>query len=106
MALNDAAKDEANIARKIIKLALERGLTISVNDGEEWTVKETTMAKAVEHALCTTDQDTIRLHEADGSIGSIYLVWGNGEDLISDCTDSFAMGEFMEAYETKRRSNY
>lgn len=106
-----ATAGERNVARRLIRAALNAGYTVSVHDGEEWTVRRSTNAKAIKDALCTTDEDTLRLHAADPSktigwhdAGSFHLIWGNADDgseLIADYTDNgiceelwtLAMGE-------------
>ena len=95
-ALQYATYHEARIARKIVKDALANGWTVSVNDGEEWTVKNSTDSRTILDAMCSTDSDVLRLRDAAGeAIGNIWLVWGNDEDVISDHSDSEAMAEFM-----------
>jgi hypothetical protein len=102
---------ERNVVRRLVRAALNAGYTISVNDGEEWTVKRSTNAKTIKDALATTGEDTLRLHAADPSktigwhnAGSFSLIWGNADDgseLIADYTDNgiceelwtLAMGE-------------
>lgn len=94
---------ERNVARRLIRAALNAGYTISVNDGEEWTVKRSTSSKAIKDALATTGEDTLRLHAADPSktvgwhnAGSFDLIWGNAEDgseLIADYTDNGVCNE-------------
>jgi hypothetical protein len=89
-------RGERKVATKLVRAALAAGYTISVNDGEDWTVKRATRAYDVLDALATTGEDTLRLHAADPSktigwhnAGSFYLVWGNADDgseLISDFT--------------------
>jgi hypothetical protein len=85
---------EARVARKLVKAALDAGYTVSVYDGEEWTVKRARRMKTVMDALATTGEDTLRIRDADGNpCGSFYLVWGNADDgseLISDHTDNDA----------------
>ena len=91
-----ATAGERKVARRLIKAALAAGYSISVNDGEEWTVKRSTKLKTITDALCTTGEDTLQLYAADPSktvgwhgAGAFYLVWGNeesGECLISDFT--------------------
>ena len=91
-----ATAGERKVARRLIKAALAAGYNISVNDGEEWTVKRSTKLKTIEDALCTTGEDTIRICADNPSktigfhgAGYFYLVWGNeesGECLISDFT--------------------
>lgn len=95
-ALQYATYHEARIARKIVKDALANGWTISINDGEEWTVKNSTDSRTILDAMCSTDSDVLRLRDAAGeAIGNIWLVWGNDEDVISDHSDSEAMADFM-----------
>ena len=89
---------ERAVTRKLIKAALAAGYTISVNDGEEWTVKRGSKLKTVTDALATTGEDTLRLHAADPSktvgwhnAGSFDLIWGNADDgseLLADYTDN------------------
>ena len=98
-----ATAGERNVARRLIRAALNAGYTISVNDGEEWTVKRSTSARIIKDALCTTGEDTLRLHAADPSktvgwhnAGSFSLIWGNADDgseLIADYTDNGVCNE-------------
>lgn len=79
---------ELPIARRIIKNGLKAGYTISVYDGEVWTVKKSTNAREIHAALASTDSDTVRFRTADGvPVGSVLFIWGNGEEVVSDCTD-------------------
>lgn len=82
--------DEAKIIRPIVQRGLDDGCTVSVFDGEEWTVKKSTDRDRIMAALGTTDEDTIRFRDAGGDIvGSVYLVYGNAPDeVVSDCTDN------------------
>ena len=97
MSLTQYAKpSEARIARKIVADALEKGWTISVWDGEEWTVKRSSDSDRIIGALCSTDSDALRFRDGDTIIGSVSLVWGNDEDVISDHTDCPELNEFME----------
>lgn len=87
-----ATTGEARVARKLVKAMLDAGYTVSVNDGEEWTVKRAWRLKTVLDALASTDADTLRIRNAAGeSCGTFYLVWGNdpsGEELIADHSDN------------------
>lgn len=92
-----AKPGEATVARRLIREALRLGYHVSVNDGEETTVKRSTDADEIANALCSTGEDTLIFHLLEGkSEGAIYLVWGNdpsGEELIADHTDNRAMNE-------------
>jgi len=91
---DDTTAGERRVASRLVRAALDAGYSISVNDGEEWTVKRALKAKPVLEALATTGEDTLRIRDADGdSCGTFYLVWGNDEDgseLIADHTDNDA----------------
>jgi hypothetical protein len=91
-----ATAGERKVARRLIKAAIAAGYSISVNDGEDWTVRRSVKLKAIEDALCTTGEDTLLLCAANPSktvgwhgVGSFYLVFGNakdGSELLSDFT--------------------
>ena len=86
-----ATAGEAMIARRLIRICLADGYTISVNDGEEWTVRRSNDFNTIIGALCTTGQDFVRAFNPKDqtSPGTFDLVWGNdptGAELISDHT--------------------
>lgn len=86
MSLNKyATPAERTIVNRLIRAALAHGLTVSVHDGEEWTLKRSRDAKAIREALATTGADNVTLRNSDGAaVGTVLLIWGNGEDVISD----------------------
>lgn len=94
-----ASPIERRIAKAIVKDALAKGWSISVNDGGEWTVKRSTDAKTVLSALASTDSDTLMFREVGTGwiVGKIVLIWGNEEDLLSDHTDHEDFNAFIEA---------
>ena len=94
--LQYATATEARIARKIVKDALANGWSISVYDGEEWTLMRSAKQIEILEAMCSTDMDTLRFHDGYEAIGSVLLIWGNDEDIVSDYTDSDVMSNFME----------
>lgn len=77
---------EREIICAIAQAAIDRGLYVSVYNGENFEVKRTQSVKAVFDALSTTDEDYIHIHEAGGKpVGSFYCIYGNsGWDVISD----------------------
>lgn len=91
-------RTEGKIARKIVSTFLAKGLLVSVNDGEEWTVKRSASKDEIVGALFSTDEDILRAYRPDGSsIGMVYLVYGNdGYDVVNDYTTSPAMEEIMD----------
>jgi hypothetical protein len=79
---------EAKIAGRLVRQAIKLGYSLSVYDGEEWTVKKSRDYAAITAALGTTDCDVLRIRQDTGNaLGSITLIWGNDEDVISDCSD-------------------
>jgi hypothetical protein len=85
-------RGERKVATKLVRAALAAGYSISVHDGEEWTVSRATRAYDVLDALATTGEDTLQLYDADQhGAGCFYLIWGNaadGSELIADHTDN------------------
>lgn len=89
-----ATKGEAVKARRLVRLALAKGYAISVYDGEEWTVKQSTERMAVLQALATTECDTLRFRKDGEKLGSMLLIYGNatdGSELIADYSANEAM---------------
>jgi hypothetical protein len=94
--------------RKLVAEAIAKGYHLSVNDGEEWTVKLSTDAKEVIAALASTDMDTLRVRGAEYTddegrrrrelVGDFLLVWGLDDDeTIADHTDNQACTELYNA---------
>jgi hypothetical protein len=83
---------ERFFAGKLIDTILAHGFSVSVNDGEEWTLNRSVDARLILCALATTDEDHVRAYDATGkSQGTFSLIWGNdpsGEELIADHTDN------------------
>jgi hypothetical protein len=79
---------EKLIAKKCVGELLKAGFSISVQDGEEIVLRSSTDKKAIMAALATTDEDRLFTHapaDFEGQRNSfVYLVWGNGCDLIAD----------------------
>lgn len=82
-------EDEAKIIDALITAALNRGLTISVNDGEEWALRESTDRHAIQKEVAATDVTFFQLRNADGKkVGWFDCIHGNGCDVIHDYTDN------------------
>lgn len=85
---------ELAIATRIIDDALAEGWSVTVNDGEEDVVSATRSRDraCILDALCSTDEDRVYFHK-DGEqepFGWVWLVWGNGTDLLSDYTTNLS----------------
>ncbi len=85
-ALQSRIATETLIAMQCVTTALDMGHSVSVNDGEEFTVEKSRDKKAIKAALQTTDEDYLHFYRADGTrIGWVFLVYGNeGWDVMSD----------------------
>ncbi|CAB4120950.1 hypothetical protein UFOVP4_26 [uncultured Caudovirales phage] len=98
-----ATRGEAKKARRLVRAMLAAGLAISVNDGEEWTVRRSRSEAEILEALCSTGEDGIRGYDAEGaSVGTFWLIWGNapdGSELISDYTDNAALEAIINQVE-------
>lgn len=92
--LND--RTEQTIARQLVKAGLDEGLAISVHDGESYALKRSNSQAAIEAAMASTDEDRLYFWRGDNCVGWIWLIYGNGEDLISDYTDNQAMNALAE----------
>lgn len=87
-----ATAGEARVARKLIKAALARELSISVNDGEETTVRRSRNYREIVDALATTGENYLSMYAPTSDrVGTFTLIYGNdesGEELIADHTDN------------------
>jgi hypothetical protein len=91
-------KLELSIVRRIVKDALARGYTVSVCDGEEWTVKRSTKLGEIIAATRTTDEDILRFRTADDAlVGTVFLVYGNEPyEVVNDYSANEATEELMK----------
>lgn len=79
--------------RKLVRNILSRGYTISVNDGEEWTVVDSRREETIMAALGTTEIDHIKMKDPLDykALGIFTMVYGNdpeGEEVVADHTDN------------------
>jgi hypothetical protein len=82
-AIRDAS--ERRICAAVVRRALAAGYFVSVSDGELVTLRKSRDEAAIFDAMATTDADNLNIHRADGvRLGSVVLIYGNGEDVISD----------------------
>ncbi len=80
---------ENRIAYLLVNQVLNNCCTVSVNDGEEVTLRKSANVQKILDALGTTDSDFLIINGEDGErVGYFWLIWGNGQDLISDYSAS------------------
>lgn len=88
MADEDAeATQEDRIIDELLDRALGRGWGVSVYDGGGWPVRRSHDRAEIREAMKSTDADVLHFIGVDGAkMGWVMLIYGNGEDLISDST--------------------
>lgn len=95
--MNATLTTETAIISKLVQAALASGYSMDVNDGEETVLRRSTDETAIIGAMFSTDEDYLTFRDSDGEkIGWIYLIHGNGEDVISDLADNPEMNRLAE----------
>lgn len=85
MAHNETHLVERMIADRLVAHLLRRGYLLDVNDGEETVLHKADTFDAVWKAMFSSDEDYLTVRDATGErVGAIWLIWGNGFDVISD----------------------
>lgn len=77
---------ERQIVEKLLDDALTAGLSISVHDGEEFPLRNSTNKAAILEAMFSTDADGLHFSREGKPSAWVLLIYGNGPDLISDST--------------------
>jgi len=74
--------DEKKIVVQLVTTILSTNKSISVNDGEEWTLSKSTNKLDILKALNSTDHDLLRIRcaETNERLGWIILIWDNNYD--------------------------
>lgn len=75
---------EKQIVQKTINILINAGCTISVNDGEGYTIKHSNDPSAIFNAMHSSDEDYFDVLRQDKYIGFVYFIYGNDEDVLSD----------------------
>lgn len=82
---------EKQIARATVQALIDATFTVTMNDGEDDTVIQSTNVKEIVGAMFTTDEDYLFAYDAitGKKIGMVYFVYGNdGYDVINDYSTS------------------
>ena len=99
---------ERGTATRLVRAAFAAGYSVSVYDGEEYTVKRSRKLKDVLDALASTEEDWLVVRDATGErLGSFRLIWGNdptGEELIADHTDKPEIEALANAAQPKEQA--
>lgn len=92
-AIENAMDDiERKIVGKAVSCLFDAGYAITVNDGEDDVLVGMTPGKEdlIWQALASTGEDYLKVSKIGAFKGSafVYLIWGNGADVISDYSTS------------------
>ena len=71
---------ELRVLKMTCEVAIEAGYSVSLQDGEEWTVQRSTDVHGLVMAAQTTDMDRLRIRKRDDVgtvVGTILFVYGN-----------------------------
>jgi hypothetical protein len=79
---------EHKIAEQLVTNALLLDYAVSVHDGEAFAVKRSSNKQEIIAALNSTDEDKLVFRKNGEVVGSVYLIWGNGADVISNYSDN------------------
>lgn len=85
-AIPHASEIEKRIVGKLVTDLLAAGYVITVNDGEDDCLVQSTEPAKIFDALSSTDTDKLYLHKDLRHAGWILLVWGNDAHVISNST--------------------
>lgn len=97
---------ERKVIRRLCAAAIVRGLQVSVNNGEDWEIKNSKSLTDIMHSIMATDEDYIRLTDDAGMIQATFrMIYGNSpEEVIADHSTN-ALAEELYAYAHKKESN-
>lgn len=101
MELNKYQKAENVIIRKAVRAAVDAGFTVSVFDGEDYSVRRSRKVEEVMRSLRATDSDRLIVRDNDGErVGSVLLVYGNEPyEVIADY--SLALNDLLRGAEAR-----
>jgi len=90
---------ESGIAKNLGKVGVQKGYCVSIWDGEDYLLKNSTDPKTIAQNVHQVDEEYLIFSKPNGeNIGSIFLVYGNSpEELIADYTDNPLIEELIKA---------
>ena len=77
---------EKRIVNVVIDELLAKDYSISVNDGEETTLRNSQDKEQILSFMFTTDEDRLLTYSPDDERGWVLFLYGNGIDVMSDYT--------------------
>jgi hypothetical protein len=87
-------KHERPVLSALITKALKHGNTVSLHDGEEWVVVNSTSINEVRTEMGACEQDNLLIRDSKGqTLGQFYLIYNNGSEgdpmvVIADYSDN------------------
>lgn len=84
---------EQKIIHAILVKALDKKLTVSVSDGEDWPVKLSSDIEEITADIGTTDMTRLLFRKEGVAVGTMIFIHGNDEDVVHDHTDNELMEE-------------
>ena len=94
---------EKTVVRRVVRDMLAKGYRLSVNDGEEITVKRSIKFKEIVDALMTTDEDYLIVHTEGKANRVVHFFYGNDAwEVICDYSVSLE-DDLAGAHEVCRR---
>jgi hypothetical protein len=83
----------------LIKYSLARSLTISVWDGEEWQVKNSTSYKDIKDAIDSVEESQLRIKENGVIVGwALIIDQGTPDETVCDSSITPLMRDWNDAY--------
>lgn len=100
-------RNEAAIIRSFCTAFIAKGYTVSIDDGVEEVLVQSTDINAILKESNSTGDDLFKVYKGDNLRGTVYCIYNNGNaglDLISDTSDSLEemlvpTGEFIDSLE-------
>jgi hypothetical protein len=83
---------------QFIKLALSKGYTVSVWDGEEWQVKRSQSFNAICEAVKSVEEAQLRVRDTEGKVVAWALVSAFGLEPDETVVD-YTVNEFTREFE-------
>ena len=94
---------EKHLATLIVKEARAHGWTVSVHDGEEYTLEKADDEESILDEMFSTDEDALHFFDPtrrNRSMGWIQLIYGNeGHDVVHDYSGN--LDAFMKPIEAE-----
>lgn len=89
---------------RLCRIIINKGYSITVNDGEEDVTSKSKNMAEIRAALYSTDEEYLYVHDKEGKqVGCIYLVYGNmpdGSEVVCDHSTTSAITEIMKEFDS------